>query len=313
MDISIVICTYNRVNNLKECFDCLASQEISNPFSWEVLLVDNNSSDHTRQFTENYAAQEHFKLSYTFEAKQGLSHARNQGINVSNGAILVFIDDDIRVSKNWLQSIVDAFTTQNCDAVGGRIHIKSLTKLPKWITPDMYGFLGYQDFGDESRPMDGYKEFPFGGNMAIKRAVFEKIGVFDRNMGRKGTGLKKEELFKGEETDFFHRMADVGGRFYYQPEALVLHNILAHQLKPKFFLTLHNNAGLLDARKDSIAYSRALLGIPLFIYPQFIRAIGKYIKLCITKGPNSSFRQLMTVNYFLGLMEGYYKKNINNL
>ena len=308
MDISIVICTYNRVNNLKECFDCLASQEINNPFSWEVLLVDNNSSDHTRQFTENYAAQEHFKLNYTFEAKQGLSHARNQGINVSNGAILVFIDDDIRVSKNWLQSIVDAFTTQNCDAVGGRIHIKSLTKLPKWITPDMYGFLGYQDFGDESRPMDGYKEFPFGGNMAVRRSVFDKIGLFDTEMGRKGAGLKKEELFKGEETDFFHRLADVGGQFYYQSDALVLHKILAHQLKPKFFLMLHNNAGLLQARNDCIVYPRVLLGIPLFVFPQFIRSITHYLLLCVAKGPSSAFRQLMNVSYFWGMMREFHKK-----
>lgn len=309
MDISIIICTYNRVDNLKDCFNCLASQEITSNFAWEVLLVDNNSSDHTKQFTLDYAAQADFKLRYSFESQQGLSHARNHGVNDSTGRILIFIDDDIRVSKNWLQSIVNAFNTQQCDAVGGRIHIESPAKLPKWITLDMYGFLGHQDFGNEPRSMDGYKEFPFGGNMAIKRAVFEKIGLFDTSMGRKGTGLKKEELFKGEETDFFHRLADVGGRFYYQPEALVLHKILAHQLKPKFFLTLHNNAGQLESRRDASTYRRTILGIPMFIFPQFVRATVKYIELCVTKGPNFSFRQLMTVTYFLGLMEGYYKNN----
>ncbi len=311
MDISIIICTYNRVDNLNECFDCLSSQDITSSFGWEVLLVDNNSSDLTKQFTLDYAAKADFKLHYTFEAKQGLSHARNHGVNYSNGEILIFIDDDIRVSKSWLQSIVKTFNTQQCDAVGGRIHIESPAKLPKWISPDMYGFLGYQDFGNDLRPMDGYKEFPFGGNMAVKRTVFEKIGLFDTDMGRKGTGLKKEELFKGEETDFFHRLADVGGRFYYQPDALVLHKILAHQLKQQFFLTLHKNSGLVVARKDLMTYSRALLGIPLFIYPQFVRAIANYIQLCVSKGPNSAFRQLMTVNYFLGLMEGYYKKMLN--
>jgi glycosyltransferase involved in cell wall biosynthesis len=308
MDISIIICTYNRVDNLKECFDGLAAQEISSPFSWEVQLVDNNCSDQTKQFTLNYATQSNFKLRYSFEAKQGLSHARNHGIKDSNGEILVFIDDDIRVSKNWLQSIVNAFTTQNCDAVGGRIHINTPTKLPKWITPDMYGFLGYQDFGDESRPMDGYKEFPFGGNMAIKRSVFDKIGLFDTEMGRKGSGLIKEELFKGEETDFFHRLADVGGRFYYQPDALVLHKILDHQLKPRFFLMLHNNAGLLKARNDEIAYTRVLLGIPLFVFPQFIRSITHYLLLCVAKGPSSAFRQLMNVSYFWGMMREFHKK-----
>ncbi|MEI6145329.1 MAG: glycosyltransferase [Methylococcales bacterium] len=308
MDISVIICTYNRVDNLTDCFNCLATQEITGNFTWEVLLVDNNSSDQTKQFTLDYAAQANFKLRYSFEAQQGLSHARNQGVNASNSEILIFIDDDIRVSNNWLQSLVNTFNTQQCDAAGGRIHIESPAKLPKWISFDMYGFLGHQDYGNEPRQMDGYKEFPFGGNMAIKRAVFEKIGLFDTNLGRKGTGLKKEELFKGEETDLFHRLVDEGGRIYYQPEALVHHKILAHQLKPSFFLTLHNNAGLLDARKDLMSYRRVLLGIPLFIYPQFVRAVANYIKLCVTQGPNSAFRQLMTINYFLGVMGGYYKK-----
>lgn len=307
MDISIIICTYNRVDNLKDCFDCLSAQDVDNDFKWEVILVDNNSSDHTQQATAHYAIRYDFMLRYTFESKQGLSHARNHGINTSSGAILVFIDDDIRVNKNWLQSIFNTFKNQQCDAVGGRIHIESPAKLPKWITPDMYGFLGHQDFGNEPRPMDGYNEYPFGGNMAVRRSVFDKIGLFDTNLGRKGTGLKKDELFKGEESDFFYRLASASGKFYYQPNALVLHKILAYQLKPGFFLTLHSNAGLLNARRDPIEYSRSLRGIPLFIFPQFVRSIEKYLLLCVTKGPYSSFRQLMNVAYFWGMLCGYCK------
>jgi glucosyl-dolichyl phosphate glucuronosyltransferase len=309
MDISIIICTYNRSENLKDCFDCLAHQEISNNFSWEVLLVDNNSNDNTKQLTHDYAKQCDFILRYAFEPKQGLSHARNHGINSSSGAILIFIDDDIRTSRNWLQSIYNTFNTQQCDAVGGRIHIESPAKLPKWLKPDLYGFLGHQDFGNEPHLMDGYKKFPFGGNMAILRSAFDKVGLFDTELGRKGAGLKKEELFKGEETDFFHRLADAGCKLFYQPNALVMHKILAHQLMPNFFLTLHSNAGLLQAQRDSTEYLRTLLGIPLFIFPQFAQSIGKYLQICLTKGPYSSFRQLMNVAYFWGQMCGYYKKN----
>lgn len=308
MDISIIICTYNRSENLKDCFDCLASQEITDNFSWEVVLVDNNSSDDTKQFVGDYAKQCGFTLRYSFESKQGLSHARNHGINDSNGDILIFIDDDIRVCVNWLQSIYTTFKAHQCDAVGGRIHIESPAKLPKWIKPDMYGFLGYQDFGSDPHPMDGYIESPFGGNMAIRRSAFDKIGLFDTELGRKGTGLKKEELFKGEETDLFHRLADAGGKLYYQPDALVLHKILAHQLKPGFFLTLHNNAGILQASKDQNEYRRTFAGIPLFIFPQFVQSIGKYLQLLFTKGLYSSFRQLMNVAYFWGMMCGFYKK-----
>ncbi|MCD2451810.1 glycosyltransferase family 2 protein [Methylicorpusculum oleiharenae] len=308
MDISIIICTYNRADNLQDCLDCLDAQEISSAFTWEVLLIDNNSSDHTKEFIAQYKANCHYQLRYSFEKKQGLSHARNNGIIESKGNILIFIDDDIRVSKKWLQSIYQTFITYPCDAVGGRIHIESPAKLPKWITPDMYGFLGHQDFGGQTHPMDGYEEYPFGGNMAVRRSVFERIGLFDTELGRKGTGLKKEELFKGEETDFFNRLANVGGKFYYQPDALVLHKILQHQLKPGFFLTLHSNAGKLQAQKDSLNYKRTFAGIPLFIFIQFINSIHKYLHQSIKYGIYNSFRQLMNVSFFYGMICGYYKK-----
>jgi glucosyl-dolichyl phosphate glucuronosyltransferase len=184
MDISIIICTYNRYENLKECFDCLASQEITDNFSWEVVLVDNNSSDHTKQFTQDYASRSNFILRYAFQPKQGLSHARNHGIKNSNSDILIFIDDDIRVSINWLQSIYTTFKVYQCDAVGGRIHIESPSKLPKWIKPELYGFLGHQDFGDDPHPMHGYTEYPFGGNMAIRRS--KKLVYLILNWDEKG-------------------------------------------------------------------------------------------------------------------------------
>lgn len=309
MDISIIICTYNRSENLKECFDCLASQEITHGFSWEVILVDNNSSDQTKEYTKNYEKNCNFLLRYDFELKQGLSHARNHGIKTSNGDILIFIDDDIRVSIQWLQSIYNTFKAHQCDAVGGRIHIESESNLPKWIKPDMYGFLGHQDFGNTPHQMDGYAEFPFGGNMAIHRSVFEKIGLFNTELGRKGTGLKKEELFKGEETEFFERLAYVNGTFYYEPKALVMHKILAHQLKPSFFLILHNNAGILESSKDKKQYTRTLKGVPLFVFLQFIQSIKKYLQRSIKKKSLYSVRQLMNIAYFWGMICGYYQKN----
>jgi GT2 family glycosyltransferase len=144
--------------------------------------------------------------------------------------------------------------------------------------------------------------------MAIRHSVVDKIGLFDIEMGRKGEGLKKDELFKGEETDFFHRLADVGGKFYYQPDALVFHKILPHQLKQRFFLTLHNNAGQTQALRDKEEYKRTLAGIPLFILIQLIRSMGKYVNQLTFDGINSSFRQLMNVYYFFGMAYGYYCK-----
>ncbi|OAI20515.1 hypothetical protein A1359_03390 [Methylomonas lenta] len=313
MDLSIIICTYNRYQNLDECFNCLDQQKLKHNLSWEIILVDNNSSDATKAVVEDYAKTTKLDIHYVFEGKQGLSIARNTGIKYSTGNYIVFIDDDIRVTPTWLNSIYSTFVEHNCDAVGGRIHLESTENLPKWITPDMCGFLGHQDFGSSPRLMDGISEFPFGGNMAIQRRVIDLIGNFDTDLGRKGEGLKKDELFKGEETDFFQRLANAGGKFYYHPDALVFHKILPHQLTKRFFLTLHHNAGIQTALQDTMQYKRQILGIPFFIIPQFLRSIYHYILLSNKNGLSGSFRQLMNVYYFAGTMTGYFKKNTNNI
>jgi glucosyl-dolichyl phosphate glucuronosyltransferase len=307
MDISVIICTYNRSQNLFECFDYLNKQTESDSIKWEIVLVDNNSTDDTKGVADQLEClYPSLNLRYLFEAEQGLSAARNRGIREAKGSFLIFIDDDIRVTPVWLKTISSTFKKIDCDAVGGRIHVESPDALPKWITPEMYGFLGHQDFGSKPHPMDGITEFPFGGNMAVNRRVIDLIGYFDVDMGRKGEGLKKEELYKGEETDFFNRLAQAGGKFYYHPDALVYHKILPHQLQKRFFLILHYNAGKVDAIRDKNTHKSKLYGVPLFILPQFFRSIVRYLKQLITVGPDNSFRQLMNVYYFWGMIVGYY-------
>ena len=305
MDVSLIICSYNRARNLPDCFDHLLKQQNSNDINWELILVDNNSSDNTRAVVEKYTTETDLPIRYAFEAQQGLSYARNHGIGLAQGTWVAFIDDDIRVCDVWLKTLHDTFVLHDCDAVGGRIHIESPQSLPQWISHDMYGFLGHQDFGTQAHKMDGYNEFPFGGNMAVHRRVFDKIGVFDTQLGRRGEGSKSDELFKGEETDFFHRLADTGGDFRYHPDLLVLHKILPYQLEKKFFLTLHKNAGILKAQKDTRHHRRTFTGIPLFVFTQYFRSISNYLLQVFKDGGNSAFRKRMNIAYFTGMMKAY--------
>jgi hypothetical protein len=154
--------------------------------------------------------------------------------------------------------------------------------------------------------MDGITRYPYGGNMSINRRVVDRIGVFNPKLGRKGEGRSRNELFKGSETDYFHRLAAAGdARMYYEPGAIVYHQVLPHQLRRKYLLTIHYNAGFQKAFYDGTSFQRRMLGIPLFIYPQFARATGKYLGQLISRGPDKAFRQLMTVGHFLGTMSGY--------
>ena len=308
MDFTVIICTYNRSHNLPGCIDYLACQQGAEGFDWEVLIVDNNSSDNTREVVEELVRMSRIKLRYTFEPQQGLNHARNRGIEESDSRYFCYVDDDILVDSNWLAALYEALESKDADAVGGRIHLDPEIRLPPWITPEVQGFLGYQDYGDEPFMMDGKTQYPYGGNMSINRRVVNRIGMFNPKLGRKGEGRSRNELFKGAETDYFHRLAATGdARIFYEPRAVVYHQVLPHQLKRKYLLTIHYNAGLQKAYYDATSYPRRMLGIPLFLYPQCGRAIVKYLGQLLTRGPNHAFRQLMTVGNFLGTMAGYSK------
>lgn len=314
MDFTVIICTYNREKNLPACITALEQQNQVSHIQWEILIVDNNSSDDTQQRVLSLAEQSELNIRYAFEPQQGLNHARNRGMQESKGTYYAYIDDDITVSENWLYAMYHALTENDADAMGGRIHLDPTIQLPTWISknPDMYGFLGYQDFGEQAMQVDGVKRYPFGGNMAFNRRVIESVGFFNTQLGRKGEGTKKDELFKGAETDYFHRLAAVNNaKIGYTPDAIVYHHILPHQLTKEYFLTIHRNAGFQKARHDKTVYSRTLFGIPLFYYPQILRSLYNYILLFISQGSDMSFRQRMTISHFMGQMSAYNSRSTN--
>ena len=308
MDFTVIICTYNRSGNLPSCLAALAAQAGVNGIDWEVLVVDNNSSDDTPQVVADLSRELPIKLRYAREVQQGLNFARNHGVSNSEGTHFTFVDDDIHVSPQWLAALHRAFGETDADAIGGRIHLDPSIELPPWVAPgsETAGFLGYQDFGDQPFRMDGKSRYPFGGNMSFHRRVVERIGLFDPKLGRKGEGRKRGELFKGAETDYFHRLAARGDtRIFYEPGAIVFHRVQPHQLRQRYFLTIHFNAGYQRAFYDARELRRRMFGVPLFLYAQLTRAVGRYLGLLVTRGPSQAFRQLMTVGHFLGTMAGY--------
>lgn len=306
MDFTVIICTYNRARNLPQCLGRLEKQQGVADLAWEVLIVDNNSSDNTRATVEGLAANAPIRIRYAFEPQQGLNYARNHGVEASDGKYFCFVDDDILVRPDWLAALHRALEENDADAVGGRIHLDPGLELPSWITPEVWGFLGYQDYGEAPFRMDGRSKYPYGGNMAFNRRVVARIGLFNPKLGRKGQGRRRGELFKGAETDYFHRLAAGGdARIFYAPGAIVYHQVLPHQLEQKYLLTIHFNAGYQKAFYDGGNYRRRLFGVPLFLYPQCARAAGRYLAQLVTRGPARAFRQLMTVGNFVGTMAGY--------
>ena len=298
MELSVILCTYNRSNGLIRTLKSLQYQDLPKNFAWEVVVVDNNSTDDSPEKVREFAENSELVVRYVKEKKQGLSHARNRGVVEARGKYVHFTEDDEIADKDLIREIYSTFKTCKCDCVGGRIYLKCEDEMPRWLSRELWGFLGYLNYGDNALPMDEQR-YPFGGNMTFSREVFDRIGLFNINMGRKGN-----QLFGGEEVDFFRRLLSAGGKGVYQPKALVYHIIDKSRLKKTYFRTLHYNEGMQRVLLDDKVYRRCLFGIPLFIFPQFLQCIGNYIFTIFSHGWNKSFRKEMNIWHFMGYMQG---------
>ena len=238
--LSLVIATYNRAEQLMITLDSVAAQQCSCG-EWECVVVDNNSQDDTRERVERFTAEHpELNLRYIFEQKQGLSHARNAGIAASVGDIIAFIDDDERIVEEFVEAYITLFDSYpDAMAAGGKIIADYPTGRPRWMShyPEL-PIANPMDFGEEVKPFPKSR-IPGGGNMAMRRRVFETIGVFDTSLGRTG-----KKLIGGEESDLFERMAKFSMRCYYVPRAVMYHIIPEEKLTAEYFERLTYNIGV---------------------------------------------------------------------
>ena len=238
--LSLIIATYNRAEQLMVTLGSVAMQSAA-PETWECIVVDNNSSDHTRQRIEAFQSKhKELNIRYIFEQNQGLSHARNAGIKASRGDIIAFIDDDERIVEEFITAYIELFD-QHPDAMaaGGEIIAEYPTGRPRWMSRyTERPIANPMSFGTKVR-LFPTGHIPGGGNMAMRRKVFTVVGLFNTSLGRTG-----KRLIGGEENDLFERIAKQEYRVYYTPRAVMYHIIPAEKLTRDYFVRLATNTGI---------------------------------------------------------------------
>ncbi len=230
--LSVIICTYNRDKYILPLLKSIAANTL--PFSeYELIVVDNNCTDNTRGICMQFAAdnpQVNFKL--VNEPEQGLSAAKNCGIRNSNGELIVYIDDDALVDSNYLQDYADWFEAHpNTMAAGGPIlPLYEEGYEPAWMSPYTRALLtAWMDYGKKVRKYPKGR-YPGGGNAAYRKHVFDRVGMFNTCLGRKGGNL-----MGSEEKDIFDKMARLGMEVLYLPTPVLHHSIPAAKLGPDYF------------------------------------------------------------------------------
>ena len=232
MRITVILCTYNRCELLKEALGSLVASVLPESVEWEILVVDNNSKDRTREVTNEFCLRHPGRVRYILESQQGLSHARNAGVRKARGEILAFVDDDVTVEQNWLNNLTANLFSGEWAGAGGRTLPPAGFSPPPWL--ELRGPWGQGgalcalfDLGDTPGEL---KESPYGANMAFRREMFERYGGFRSDLGRCG-----ENLASGEDIEFGKRLLAAEERLRYEPSAIVFHSIAEMRLNKKYY------------------------------------------------------------------------------
>jgi glycosyltransferase involved in cell wall biosynthesis len=269
MNISVILCTYNRCESLPNTLESLAASVISESAECEVLIVDNNSTDHTREVVEGFCRRWPGFFRYVFEPKQGKSFALNSGILESTGNVLAFLDDDVTVEPAWLQNLTAPLNGREWAGTGGRTLLERPFSAPSWLSLDgpfgMGGILAALfDLGDKPCELD---RAPYGANMAFRRKMFEKYGLFRTDLG---PSPNRKIPRPNEDTEFGRRLMAAGERLLYEPAAIAYHPLHENRVQKGYFLRWWFDFGRALIREKGKGapvwgFPRHYLGIPRMI------------------------------------------------
>jgi glycosyltransferase involved in cell wall biosynthesis len=232
--LSVVVCTYNRMDLLAGCLDSLAGQTLPAD-RFEVIVVDNNSVDGTSAVVRACRAGRG-NLRYVVEARQGLSHARNRGCQEAVGTHLVYLDDDARVPPTYLASVCRVLERHDPDIVGGPVFPFYTSTKPRWFK-DEYEIRRYADESGFSTTC-GIS----GSNFIIRKPTLQRLGGFDPSLGMRGAEQRFGEERKVLET--YREVTPIGEqRVYYDLDCVVLHHVPDHKMRVRYMVVRGFRAG----------------------------------------------------------------------
>jgi glycosyltransferase involved in cell wall biosynthesis len=289
MTIVVIVCTYNRCQSLGKALESVAVSIVDAWIKWNVLVVDNNSSDQTQSVVQDYCRRFPERFQYHFESRQGKSFALNAGIQRAKADILAFVDDDVQVDAYWLNNLAGVFVNSNWSGVGGRILPEAGFVPPAWMdtrTPYALAPLAIFDRGLKAEELN---ESPYGTNMAFRREVFSTHGGFRTDLGP----LPGSDIRHNEDSEFGSRLLLAGERLWYEPSAVVYHAVPADRREKAYFLAWWYDKARADIRQDGIPIGLiSIAGVPLLL----IRRMGLWcLRWILEVQPARRFSSKLTV------------------
>jgi glycosyltransferase involved in cell wall biosynthesis len=235
---SVILCTYNRRSSVLATLACLREQTLAY-HDFEVIVVDNGSQDGTLHAINAYikakgqkqrALEGLWRIQCLSETKNGLAYARNAGLRVATGDIVVFVDDDTLLDPHMLENLWLAYEETRADAIGMRVMVHWDIACPHWMIEELLPTLGH--FSPSSRRL----QLTSGGSFAncgfsVKRNVLHALKYYPPFLSRRINLPASMEV-----ADLCQRLRQAGYTLWYEPEALVLHRVTSARLHQAFFV-----------------------------------------------------------------------------
>ena len=259
-ELSVIICTHNRCETLRTALDSFLGQKDIDYINYELIIVDNNSSDDTPGTVEQFRPVIGDRLKYIWEERKGISFARNKGIQAASGKIIMFTDDDILVDRCWLRNLYAVFQEKGCDGVGGRVLPIYPDNCPSWVKENavkLSGSVVIYDYGDVIRKLDNTMHEFIGANIAFKREMFDEVGMF-----------REDITYVGEDREFIRRLLKHNKELYYCGKAVIHHPVdlkrlnLRHVAKWNILLGRHSAIREYESQEERLVY---WFGVPRYL------------------------------------------------
>jgi|AP12_2_1047962.scaffolds.fasta_scaffold03105_2 glucosyl-dolichyl phosphate glucuronosyltransferase len=296
MDITVLISTWNNADRLRITLQALCACTTPENLSWQITLVNNNCTDHTDQVAASF--QDLLPINYVHEPRQGLSRARNRGLEASRGEWVIFTDDDVRPCSDWISIYWRAFKAHPKHSFfGGPIVSEFEGEPPELSLLEVAPCsVRGQDFGPSKRTLSPKEHF-ISANWAARLTDIRSVDGFDRNLG---LNPDAKTLSTGEESDLMDRLRSSGLVAHYLPEATLEHFVPADKASLKHILErceagVVGKADLYDFRLKSWILLRKPLGLYCHAFFNYLKFVAAKLTFHKGRGEYVKYRMVLSI------------------
>jgi hypothetical protein len=319
VDVSVVISTYNGAAVLPRALDSILGQDVGDS-RYEVVVVDNNSTDDTRRVIESYSPGSATRLRYLFEPRQGVSYGRNTGIRAAAAPIIAFTDDDVYVARDWVRTIKRLMDEHpDSDYVGGRVLAEWSGDPPSWLTSDNWSPLALVDYGPGPLNVDASRQLCLvTANLAVRRRLLDSVGLFSPDLQR-----VKDSVGSMEDHELLIRCWRAGKQGLYTPELVARTLVPPHRMTKEYHRRWHSGHGVFCARMRLLeqpehagrstpehagAEEVTLMGVPGHVYRHFGVQLRDWMLTSLGRRPGVAFMHENNLRFFVSYLKTRYRE-----